>query len=87
MIKGRSHPISSAAEGLDRAPVRLTVLRIFGEVVDKGAMNDAIRVGRSTTQAFEVFQETSMHLGTRLGKSLRARIGASQTDHLMVRVD
>ena len=43
------------AHGLDRAPVRLTVLLIFRELVDEGQMNDSIGVGRPTAQAIEVF--------------------------------
>jgi hypothetical protein len=51
--------------------------------VIEGRVDDAIRYGCSTAQAFEVFQITSMHLCTGVDKSLGARVGASKTKHLM----
>ncbi len=67
--RGRSEP-SSAAERLDGASVDLAVLRELREVVDKGRVNDGIRLGRSAAQALEIFERTALDVGARRGKRL-----------------
>src|ERR1700722_19148287 len=49
----------------------------------KGRMNHAIRQGRATAQAFEVFQRASMRLSAGICERLCTLIGTSQPDHLM----
>ncbi len=47
----------------------------------------AIRRGRSTPQAVQVFNIPSMHLGASGDKRLGARIRAREAEHLMTSVD
>jgi hypothetical protein len=53
------------------------------KVVDESGVNHAIRHSCSTAQAFQVFQIPWMHLGASIDEKLGARIGASETEHLM----
>ena len=55
--------------------------------MDKRRVNHSVRPGRSTPQAVQILQITSMHLCTRGDKRLRPRIRASQPEHLMTRVN
>ena len=53
----------------------------------EGEVNYAIRHGRATTQAFEVFKIAAMHLRASLDQRLGARIRARKTDHLVTGAD
>src|ERR1700733_223545 len=66
------------AEGFDGAPIYLADLFESREVMDKTGVDHAIRFRRSTTQAFQVFQVTSMNFRAGRSKPLGGRIGASQ---------
>jgi hypothetical protein len=73
-MNGRSEPTSGEPSAWIACRVGLTVSRILREIVVKGGVDDAIRQGRSTAQAFQIFQIAAMHLGTRVAKKLRARL-------------
>ena len=55
--------------------------------MDEGGVDHAVRGGGSAAQAFQVFEIAAMHLGTGGDKRLGAGIRASETEHLMARVD
>jgi hypothetical protein len=50
-------------------------------------VDDAIRLGHSAAQAFQVFDDASMHLSTSGDQRLRARVRASHAEHLMACVN
>ena len=80
------------SESFDGAPVLFTDLHELREVVSEcavieSAVNHPIRLGCPAAQTFRVFKISSMHLGSRGNKSLGARIGPRQSEHLMTRVD
>jgi len=55
--------------------------------MNEGGVNHPIRHGCSTTQAFQVFKVTSMHLGASGDQRLGARIRASEAEYLMAGVN
>jgi hypothetical protein len=75
------------AENFDSTPVHRTVRRELREVVVKGGVNHTIRHRRTNSQAFQVFEITSLRLGAGGRKRLGARIRSSHSDHLMTRVN
>ena len=70
------------AERLDGAPIDLADRLESREVVDEGGVNHAVRCGRSTPQAVEVFEIDPMDLGACGGERRGARIRAGEAEHL-----
>jgi hypothetical protein len=55
---------------LNRTSVDLTVLFEFREVVDEGRVNHTVSGDHSPSQALQVFDITSVHLGTSCDQKL-----------------
>ena len=72
-----------SAERLDGALVLFAVGREVGEIVVEGAMDHALRPGRTTTQAVRIFEIAAMHLGACRRQCLCAGIRPRQSEHLM----
>jgi hypothetical protein len=85
--QGAVRALEYRTESLDGAPVNFTNLSESGEVVDEGSVNHAVRMGRTSSQAFEIFQIASMDLRACSFQRLGAHIGASKTKHLMTGAD
>jgi hypothetical protein len=75
------------AERLDDTPVRLAVGLESREVVDEGRVNDGIRPGCCTAEAFKVFKIASMHLRSGGEDSVGGSMRAGKTEHLMARIN
>ena len=76
-----------AAERLDGASVDLAVLHELREVVDEGAVDHAVRLGRAAAQAFEILEIAALNFCARSRKGLGARLRTRKTEHLMARRD
>jgi hypothetical protein len=74
-------------ERLDGAPVHLAVFREFREVVVEARVDHAIRRGRATAQALEIFKRTAMDLPACRGELHRTCLRPGEAEHLMTRSD